>query len=216
MDDVLEIARIGQCPSTADEVEDVLVSNSIKPVVLGCSNWSDDYPCKPEVEFRVAHTGDSILISWRCREDYVRAVEDDNGHVWEDSCVEFFISFDENTYYNIECNARGAMLCGFGNGKSDRLPASGPLLSEVRRKSSFGQDKFESKKVGESWTVSMIIPLALFFAGAPDDLSGVCSTGNFYKCGDMLPEPHFLSWRPVKTAVPDFHRIEFFGKLKFE
>ena len=35
------------------------------------------------------------------------------------------------------------------------------------------------------------------------------------KCGDDLTVPHFLSWNPIKTEKPDFHRPEFFGTVKF-
>ena len=39
---------------------------------------------------------------------------------------------------------------------------------------------------------------------------------NFYKCGDKQVEPHYLSWNPVLTDNPDFHRPEYFGKVIFE
>ena len=35
----------------------------------------------------------------------------------------------------------------------------------------------------------------------------------FYKCGDKTAHPHFLSWNPVGTPAPDFHRPDFFGEL---
>ena len=40
--------------------------------------------------------------------------------------------------------------------------------------------------------------------------------GNFYKCGDMLSKPHFLSWNPIDTPSPDFHVPASFGLLTFE
>ena len=27
--------------------------------------------------------------------------------------------------------------------------------------------------------------------------------------------PHYLSWMPIDTPKPDFHRPEFFGKINF-
>ncbi|MDE6269894.1 MAG: hypothetical protein K2M12_03440, partial [Muribaculaceae bacterium] len=39
---------------------------------------------------------------------------------------------------------------------------------------------------------------------------------NFYKCGDLLSTPHFLSWNRVDTPHPDFHRPEYFGAIKFD
>jgi len=32
---------------------------------------------------------------------------------------------------------------------------------------------------------------------------------NFYKCGDELPLPHYLSWNPIYTETPDFYRPDF-------
>ena len=40
--------------------------------------------------------------------------------------------------------------------------------------------------------------------------------GNFYKCGNQLPKPHFLSWNPIPTDNVQFHCPEFFGELDFE
>ena len=40
--------------------------------------------------------------------------------------------------------------------------------------------------------------------------------GNFYKCGDHLSVPHFLSFAPIGVPKPDFHRPEFFCTLEFE
>ena len=41
-------------------------------------NWSE-YPYKPKVEFRIAHTGHSLLLHYRVTEQSVRAVaESDN------------------------------------------------------------------------------------------------------------------------------------------
>ncbi len=37
--------------------------------------------------------------------------------------------------------------------------------------------------------------------------------GNFYKCADRTSSPHFLSWAPISTPEPDFHRPEFFSKI---
>ena len=36
---------------------------------------------------------------------------------------------------------------------------------------------------------------------------------NFYKCGDKTAHPHYLSWSPIDTPKPDFHRPDFFGEL---
>lgn len=41
----------------------------------------------------------------------------------------------------------------------------------------------------------------------------VALRGNFYKCGDLTAEPHYLSWSPIAFERPNFHLPEFFGEL---
>ena len=39
---------------------------------------------------------------------------------------------------------------------------------------------------------------------------------NLYKCGDGLAEPHYLTWQPISTPAPDYHRPEFCVPVTFE
>ena len=80
-----------------------------------CVNWAE-YPYKPKVNFRIAHTKNSILLHFKVKEASVRArYGTDNGSVWTDSCVEFFsIPAGDGVYYNIECNCIGTILIGVG------------------------------------------------------------------------------------------------------
>ena len=69
---------------------------------IQCVNWAE-YPYKPKVNFRIAHTQNSILLHFKVKEESVRAkYGEDNGSVWTDSCVEFFsIPAGDGIYYNI-------------------------------------------------------------------------------------------------------------------
>lgn len=62
---------------------------------------------------------------------------------------------------------------------------------------------------GINWTLLVGIPFDLFHNGKPDELRI-----NIYKCGDRTETPHFLSWAPISTPSPDFHRPEFFRNVK--
>ena len=65
----------------------LLDNNVIEWNAIACVNWAE-YPYQPEVKFRAAHTGDSILLHYQVTEASVRAVADaDDGRVWEDACV---------------------------------------------------------------------------------------------------------------------------------
>ena len=73
------------------------------------------------------------------------------------------------------------------------------------------------EKIGEcTWEVALLIPYKVFFKHAITGLDGMSIRANFYKCGDELQKPHFLSWSPIKIEKPDFHRPDFFGLLEFE
>ncbi|MDE6449753.1 MAG: hypothetical protein K2L41_06690, partial [Muribaculaceae bacterium] len=34
-----------------------------------------------------------------------------------------------------------------------------------------------------------------------------------YSCASAIESPYYLSWSPIDTPRPDFHRPEFFGYL---
>ena len=176
-------------------------------------NW-ETYPYCPEVSFRIAHNGEAIFLNYKVNESDIKAVCDrDNGKVWEDSCVEFFISFTESSYYNIECNCIGKLLIGKGADKRGRTPLPDALLRQVDRWSSLGALPLENRS--GDWEISLIIPKAIFYPEITHSLDKVIAKGNFYKCGDNLRTPHFLSWNPIQNETPNFHLPEFFGELRF-
>jgi len=177
-------------------------------------NWKA-YPYRPEALFRIAHTGEAILLDYRINESDIKAVcNQDGGRVWEDSCVEFFVSFSDECYYNIECNCIGKLLIGKGAGKEGRTPLPDALLKRVDRWASLGRLPIENRS--GDWAVSLVIPKAVFYPDLSKTFDAIKAKGNFYKCGDCLPTPHFLSWNPIQNETPDFHRPEFFGELRFE
>ena len=180
-------------------------------------NW-EEYPYKPDMTFAIAHTGDRILLHYHVTEQSVRAVAPaDNGRVWEDACVEFFIQPDEHekTYYNFECNCAGTLLIEFGP-VGNRTHAPSKALESVQRWASLGRTPFE-EKVGQcTWDLTLIIPVSAFFQHTLTILDGKEARANFYKCGDLLQVPHFLSWNPIKLPKPCFHCPDFFGKIYFD
>lgn len=180
-------------------------------------NW-DEYPYRPQVAFRVAHTDDAILLHYKVTEASVRAkYGDDNGAVWTDSCVEFFsIPAGDDIYYNLECNCIGTALLAAGPGRNNREHASQEVMDKIQRWASLGRQPFE-ERIGEcTWEVALIVPYSVFFKHQIESLNGKSVKANFYKCGDELQTPHFLSWNPIKIENPDFHRPDFFGTLEFE
>ena len=60
------------------------------------------------------------------------------------------------------------------------------------------------------------IPSTVFIFNKGLNFSKLFSRANFYKCGDNTTKKHYLTWNPVKTKNPDFHRPEYFGLLNFK
>jgi len=184
---------------------------------IACVNWKE-YPYQPDVKFRAAHTGDAILLHYQVTEASVRAVATaDDGRVWEDACVEFFLSPESNDfYYNFECNCAAKLLLHGGPAGGERPGAAEDVLKSVKRWASLGTEPFE-ERVGEcSWEVALVIPASAIFRHEIADLNGKAMRANFYKCGDLLQTPHFLSWSPIDLPQPKFHCPEFFGEIVFE
>ena len=48
----------------AKDIPALLDENHIEFQAIDCVNWKD-YPYRPEVEFRIAHTVDAILLNYR-------------------------------------------------------------------------------------------------------------------------------------------------------
>ena len=46
--------------------------------------------------------------------------------------------------------------------------------------------------------------------------SGMQLRGNFYKCGNLTEQKHYLSWNAIESDTPNFHKPECFGVLKLE
>ena len=181
-------------------------------------NWKEAYPYCPQVEFGIAYTDKALLLHYRVTEESVRAVAGhDNGPVWEDACVEFFsMPGGDDVYYNIECNCTGTLLIGAGDARTNRQHASQEILNQVSRWSSLGRADFE-ERIGQcNWEVALVIPFSAFFLHDIRSFDGKVVRANFYKCGDKLSRPHFLSWSPIYLPKPDFHCPAFFGELHFE
>lgn len=183
------------------------------------ANWEAQYPYKPKVAVRIAHTGSEILLHYRVEEDDLRAVCDtDNGRSWEDSCVEFFLQPDaaKPLYYNFEFTCVGYKLVGGGEYGTERGRATLDLHSKVRTWSSLGHTAFGQRRGHSAWQLAAVIPAEALYLSQTNDFSGKHMRGNFYKCGDLQPRPHFLSWTQIQSEKPQFHLPQFFGDLDFE
>ena len=181
--------------------------------------WPSSYPYLPEVKFRIAHTGREVLLHFFVTEQEVRAeTEHDNGQVYRDSCCEFFLRpTDGGPYYNIETNCMATMLIEVGMKRGvSREKAPEKILKGVKRWSSLADSGRPLPTGACTWQLALLIPATTFYKEDITDFSNKTMYGNYYKTGDDLKEPHYVSWSPIQTENPDFHTPQFFGRLIFE
>jgi len=211
----LLIQKIDLNISSAKEVSTQFDKVALPFQRIDTVNW-EAYSYCPNVTFRIAHTGEAILLNYKVNESDIKAAwNQDNGRIWEDSCVEFFVSFSEDSYYNIECNCIGKLLIGKGSGRGEnRIRLTESILKSVARWSSLGNSPVENRS--GDWEVSLVIPKGIFYPEITETFNNVKAKGNLYKCGDHLRTPHFLSWNPIQSEKPNFHLPEFFGEMRFE
>jgi hypothetical protein len=194
----------------------LLLDNLTDVNKIDCIPWKD-FPYKPKVEFRIGHADDLILLKFNVTEKAIGACETNiNGKVHTDSCIEFFISLDGLNYYNFEFNCIGTPHVAWGTGRQNREHLPGETVRMIQVRSTLGSEPIPVQSGHFSWELSALIPAVCFIHDPGVSFDGLSANANFYKCGDDLPEPHFVTWNPVGTIQPDFHRPEFFGKIDFE
>ena len=192
-----------------------------RPASLENAPWLD-FPDKPEVQFRIAWSGDYLLLKFNVKErEILGSFTKDLTDVFKDSCVEIFLSPEgKDYYYNFEFNCLGACLVQKGVERKDREVLSQDVLDRIIRISSLGTDPVHRYHEGladeaVSWSLMLVIPASVFIYETIDSFAGIKMDGNLYKCGDELETPHYLCWNRIETDTPDFHSPEYFGELWF-
>ena len=183
---------------------------------VDCLNWAATYPYRPLTTFAVAHSGTRLYVDFLVRANYLRAENSaDQSPVSEDSCVEVFLQPEEGgEYWNFEFNCIGAINASHRLVRPEPTRLTTQELAQVVRHASCGNRPFKEVEGLFTWNLLVIIPFSLI--GMEPPAPGTTMRGNFYKCASATSQPHFLSWNPIETPKPDFHRPEFFGQLILE
>lgn len=200
-----------------DNVSTILEKNA----PLNKVNWLEwkEFPYQPEVQFRIAHDDSLLFLKYYVKEEHILARRTDpNSAVHRDSCVEFFVDPIQNgNYYNFEFNCIGTTHLAYGPRRGERTFIPAELIeNEIKTWSTLGKASFEEKSGMFEWEMVVVIPSSIFTYNKDLNFSKLVSNANFYKCGDDTTKRHYLSWNPVKTPNPDFHRPEYFGILNFQ
>ena len=215
MDKIYDVKKI-QAGCKAASVPEVFKKEGIAYQQLTCVNWPEEYPYMPDVRFALAYDGGNILVHYIVKEKTTgAAATEDFGSVWQDSCAEFFFSPDGKGYYNFECNCIGTLLFCYGQDRNGRVQAPKEAVGSIDRWTTLPHAALPEAHV-DCWEAALVIPASALFRHNLASFDGLDNaSANIYKCGDALSTVHFLSWAPITTPAPDFHRPEFFRPIHF-
>lgn len=169
--------------------------------------WSPEVPISAEA--RICYDEHALYIQMQATEPHIRAEDRDIlGAPCKDSCLEFFFCPipGDTRYFNIEYNPNACMYLGFGD--------IGRLVRLVPNEAMF-QPKVIY--IADGWQIAYQIPFDFIRHFFPEfqPVSGTSIRANCYKCGDLTVQPHYLSWNPMTSETPAFHRPHDFGLMHF-
>jgi len=182
-----------------------------------------EFEHRPVTQARVLYDDEALYVAFRVEDQFVRAVAQTwHDRVCRDSCVELFFSPGDDTsvgYFNFEMNCSGVMLIHFQPAPAEGIQQMPIELCEQIDKWSSMPERVDPEIAEPTvWQVSYRLPLSILehFLPIAKPASGVKWMANFYKCADSTSQPHWLSWAPIDTPGPNFHRPDAFGALLFE
>ena len=196
--------------------------NQVPELYLG--NYMGEKPSYwPDVYAKIAYDTEAIYLIFQVDDKFVRCVVDEyQGPVYTDSCVEFFFvpgSDISEGYFNLEVNCGGTALFAFQKERGiDRINIPINVFNEIDLAHSMPRIVEPEITERVTWTIEYRIPFDILteFTNVTHPEPGVEWKANFYKIGDETSNPHWLTWSFVNHPVPDFHKPEYFGSLIFE
>lgn len=215
MNKISEVPYLNALDFSDLEKLELRMESEASKILLSEVNWPAEFPYMPSVSVMIARSDTHIIVFFQVRGHDVRAtVVKDNDMVCHDSCCEFFVGDPhDGTYYNFEMNCIGTVKAAKRRSRHEFQLFPSSDLEKIVRLTSLERKEMHLSGIC-SWQAAFCIPFELMGFNAhsiPERLSA-----NFYKCADKSDHPHFLSWNPIRTESPDFHRPEFFGQLKMK
>lgn len=211
----IDVPYINRLDDVPVDVASEILEESGNAGGLDSVNWPDRFPYKPLTSFRIARSSNALFIKYDVYGNVLCAVySKDMDPVWKDSCVEFFCKrVDQDGYMNFEFNCIGACYAAVHVTRKEAVQRTPDELKQIGRFPSIGTKAFQELEGMFEWELTVSIPFALM--GLDGNNLPEKILGNFYKCADATAFQHYLSWNPIKTPDPDFHRPEFFGEVRF-
>ncbi|WP_251392394.1 carbohydrate-binding family 9-like protein [Mediterraneibacter agrestimuris] len=155
---------------------------------------------------------DAFYLKMICEEvNPLRRYKRANEPVYQDSAMEAFLMFEpvrsrlaKELYLNLEVNANGALLAGYGTKRTYRAYFTGAEHARFECHAEIHE---------KDWSAELRIPIILLerIYGSLKLGEGSYFTCNFYKISETKEFEHYASYAPIHSSVPSFHVPEFFA-----
>ena len=169
-------------------------------------NWSK-FPYAPNTTAKILYNDYGIYVQMQTDEEEILAKRTkQNSDVSNDSCMEFFFRPNENDphYLNLEFNPFGTMYFGY---RTDRYNYENPDVNNRF----FDMESYVEEG---NWILQYFVPFSFI-----DSLCGGHTKkmyGNLFKVGVETAVKHYVTYAPINTPEPDFHRPESFVEFILE
>jgi len=187
---------------------------------------------RPRTEAKMRYDDANLYGLFRVEDRYVVCRHEGyQAHVYEDSCVEFFVRpAPDRGYLNFEMSCCGSLLLYYIDDwrrkphpadSDDEFEAFVKAPCEIGSRVSLFPSlpaRIETEIADTVvWTLEFHIPLDVLahYIGPLGTLAGQTWRANFNKCADGSSHPHWGAWASIGAEL-NLHQPDRFGVLKFE
>lgn len=178
---------------------------------------------KPGVQAKLAYDQEAVYVIFQVQDKFVRCmIEEYQGPVSRDSCVEFFFTPGTDVtqgYFNLELNCGGTAVFKFQKVAKDGQTKIPKSEFDKIQLAHYLPGKVSPEIEGPvTWTIEYRLPINILsnYYDVKKPAPGVEWKANFYKIASESSHPHWLTWAFVDNPNPKFHLPEFFGTLIFQ
>lgn len=183
---------------------------------------------QPTVQVKMMYDKHNVYVIFKVNDCFVRnVIEEYNGPVSGDACVEFFFAPDNkqpDRYFNLEINAGGTPKMAYHilqQAASQNVSIED--LKEITIAHSLPKRVDPEIEKPVSWTVEYKMPISILekYGSVKAPKRGVIWRANFYKTSSKSSNPHWMTWSAIddtttKVKLGRFHQPAFFGQLEFK
>lgn len=177
----------------------------------------------PKTQVKLRYDKNNIYGIFKVQDRYVKCqVQEINGPVSTDSCVEFFFSPDVAApleYFNLEINCSGVPLLHYVTSPRKEYKVLDPEeIMQIEIAHSMPDKVDPEIREDVTWYIEFRLPLSILkeHRNITPPAPGVTWKANFYKTGSKTSNPHYFTWNEVINERPDFHLPGYFGDLTFQ